>query len=81
MTAWLQCQVVRGGMFSIERVVEVRTVWGTTSAFFVRADEVEGDRVRVLAERSPSTGNWEVILPTDHPYMAVSVPEEDLEFR
>lgn len=80
MTAWLHCQIVRDGMFSIERVVEVRTIWGTTSAFFVRADEVEGDRVRVTAERARS-GQWEVILPTDHPYLAVSVPEEDLRFN
>ena len=53
MTAWLQCQVVRNGMFSIERLVEIRTVWGTRTAFFVRANEVEGNRVRVIAERSP----------------------------
>jgi hypothetical protein len=75
--AWLRCEVEQG-MFSSEVVVKVKTANGESAAYFVPRETVSGNRVEVQVEKLDNRRL--AILPTDHPYAAIPVSEEDLTY-
>lgn len=76
--AWLKCEVEQG-MFSSEVVIKVRTADGESAAYFVPRGSVSKGRVEVQVEKRGV--NRLAILPTDNPYAAISVRDEDLAYR
>ena len=68
-SGWLRCDRVERGMFSDERTVVVTRSNGATESYFVLAQDVQKDRLRVELR---DTGNviW-ATLPTSEP---VSIP-------
>jgi hypothetical protein len=75
--AWLRCEVEQG-IFSREVVVTVKTASGESAAYFVPRESVSGNQVEVQVEERDN--QHLAILPTDNPYAAIPVSEEDLAY-